>query len=254
MLLVYMQTKLCDTCNVLKEHHFFSSNKISTCSTCKNRIACNKYKEKNKDALKLKRQNRYLQQKDDPVFKAKQKQYLEKNKASRLQNMKEYCDKNRDRIRAYEKNKRNTNEPFRLQQNIQTILYHTLGSISERSRPGTATQIIGCSWDDYAAYLNDRLYFVSSNIPLQVDHVIPRGCPFFDFNNHDHIRACFHFTNSQFLPKPLNQSKNDKLPPGFDQTAFDEWLQKQLRQIERIQNENLSYQTVLSLQQSGDFQ
>ena len=248
-----MQTKLCNTCNVLKEHHFFSSNKSTTCSPCRNRIACNKYQEKHKDVLKLKRQNKYLQQKDDPVFKAKQKEYYEKTRPTQAKQTKEYRDNNRDRIRAHEKNRRNTNEPFRLQKNMQTILHKTLGSISERSRPGTAKQIIGCSWDDYAAYLHDRSNICNTE-PLHIDHVIPRGCPFFDFNNHDHIRACFHYTNSQYLPKYLNQSKNNKLPPGFDQHAFDVWLQKQLAQIEKIHNENLNYHSVLSQQQSGIFQ
>jgi len=168
---------------------------------------------------------------------------------------KDYKKSHRDQIKANQKSKRNSHEPYRLQTCIQTILYRTLRDLP---RPGTAKDIIGCSWDDFAAYLHQRKLLCDNSWntehTLHIDHVIPRRCPFFDFNNPDHIRACFHYTNSQYLPKHLNHRKSNTLPPGFDQHAFDLWLQKQLAQIDKIHKDNLSHQTVLSQQQSGNFQ
>jgi len=111
---------------------------------------------------------------------------------------KDYKKSHRDQIKANQKSKRNSHEPYRLQTCIQTILYRTLRDLP---RPGTAKDIIGCSWDDFAAYLHQRKLLCDNSWntehTLHIDHVIPRRCPFFDFNNPDHIRACFHYTNSR---------------------------------------------------------
>lgn len=263
-----MQSKLCVKCNELKEHHLFTTDASRhdslsiACKLCQKLLRQqNKHKIKeysnnyyiaNKETLSIKARQIYIAEKD--TIQQRNKDWRENNKEWVSAYNKIYKNSHKDQINIKHYFKRNINEPFRLQTCIQTILHRTLGNLS---RPGSAKEIIGCSWDDYTAYLHDRAptaHVCNNEHPLHIDHVIPRACPFFDFNNHDHIRACFHYTNTQYLPKHLNQSKNDTLPPGFDQTAFDAWLQKQLRQIDRIHNENLSFQTVLSLQLSGDFQ
>ena len=57
-------------------------------------------------------------------------------------------------------------------------------------------------------------------VEIVVDHIIP--CAAFDFSIAEHQRVCFNYKNLQYLDKPTNMSKSDKLPPGFD---FASWFE-----------------------------
>ena len=107
------------------------------------------------------------------------------------------------------------------------------------------------NWEHAVEYLKvKRNSHDLSYTKMDLDHII--CCKAFDFTIREHRIACFHFTNLQYLPPGENQNlKKAKLPPDFD---FDTWLQKQLVQIARIENEKLSFEDVLQLQKEGVFQ
>ena len=79
-----------------------------------------------------------------------------------------------------------------------------------------------------------------------VDFIIP--CAEYDLVKPNHQKACFHYTNLQWLTKPDIMKKGDKVPVGFD---FKSTLKKQLDLIARIEKDKLTYQQVLELQRAG---
>lgn len=83
-----------------------------------------------------------------------------------------------------------------------------------------------------------------------MDHIIP--CSAFDLTDLNHQKACFHYTNLQKLPSKENQhKKRNKLPEKFN---IVEWIEKQLEQIKKIEDDNLGWETVLELQKTKTFQ
>ena len=92
-------------------------------------------------------------------------------------------------------------------------------------------------------------WFIEQGIPsnkLDTDHIIP--CAEYKLEKPDHQKACFHFTNLQYLTEHANKRKGDKVPEGFE---FESTLQKQLDLIARIEKDKLTYQQVLEMQKTG---
>lgn len=172
------------------------------------------------------------------------KKHYNSNKANILEQQKSESSKTRRRQR--EKNKRHSDEAY----NLECILRKRLASILrfKRCRKTHKTfELIGCSTSSVHLYLNQK-----NNIDNQydIDHIIP--CSAFDFTNSDHQKACFHYTNLQKLPSRENQHrKRNKLPEDFN---IDFWVEKQLEQIKRIEDENLGWETVLDMQRNKIFQ
>ena len=92
-------------------------------------------------------------------------------------------------------------------------------------------------------------WFKEQGVPsnkLETDHIIP--CAEYKLENPDHQKACFHYTNLQFLKERDNKKKGDKVPEGFN---FKSTLKKQLDLIARIEKDKLTYQQVLEMQKTG---
>jgi hypothetical protein len=92
-------------------------------------------------------------------------------------------------------------------------------------------------------------WFKEQGVPskeLVTDHIIP--CAEYDLTNPDEQRACFHYTNLQFLTPVDNSKKSDRVPIGFN---FKSTLKKQLDLIARIEKDKLTYQQVLEMQRTG---
>ena len=152
-------------------------------------------------------------------------------------------------FRDYHRERRKVDENFamaaKLRGRLRTVLKG--GKYPERTM-----ELVGISESKHVIeYLKlKRNSHDLSYMNMDVDHII--CCKAFDFTIQEHRIACFHFTNLQYLPPGENQNlKKDKLPPDFD---FDTWLQKQLTQIARIENEKLSWEDVLQLQKDEIFQ
>lgn len=151
--------------------------------------------------------------------------------------------------RDYHRERRKVDENFamaaKLRGRLRTITKH--GENHEKTK-----YLVGISkWEHAVEYLKlKRNSHDLSYTKMDIDHII--CCKAFDLTIREHQIACFHFTNLQYLPPGENQNlKKDKLPLDFD---FDTWLQKQLVQIARIENEKLSWEDVLQLQKDGIFQ
>ena len=91
-------------------------------------------------------------------------------------------------------------------------------------------KLVGCTGDQLRTYLesnmSDELRTVDRS-DLHVDHIVP--CAIFDLSREDHQRACFHYTNLQYLHKNDNMRKQASLPPDFD---FDAWFVERSRRID----------------------
>ena len=172
------------------------------------------------------------------------KKHYNSNKTHILKQQKLESSKTRRRQR--EKNKRQGDEAY----NLECILRKRLASILrfKRCRKTHKTfELIGCSTSSVHLYLNQKN---NINNQYDIDHIIP--CSAFDFTNSDHQKACFHYTNLQKLPSRENQHrKRNKLPEDFN---IDFWVEKQLEQIKKIEDDNLGWDTVLELQKIKIFQ
>ena len=151
--------------------------------------------------------------------------------------------------RDYHRERRKVDENFAM----KAILRSRLSTVTRGGKcPERTMELVGISESKHVIeYLKSkRISHDPSYMDMDVDHII--CCKAFDFTIREHRIACFHFTNLQYLPPGENQNlKKAKLPPDFD---FDTWLQKQLVQIARIENDKLSWEDVLQLQKEGVFQ
>ena len=156
--------------------------------------------------------------------------------------------KNKHKIEAKRRERMKTDENFATKTRIRGRLSKIFKG---KIKWGKTKELTGISSWEYASnYLKHKNPVYNPLFQkIHIDHII--CCDAFDFTNPFHVIACCHYTNLQYLTENENTSKKDKLPPNFD---FDTWLQKQLVQIARIENEKLSWEDVLQLQKDGIFQ
>jgi hypothetical protein len=93
-------------------------------------------------------------------------------------------------------------------------------------------ELIGCTPDELLEHLERTISHEvralrDEGVEIVIDHIIP--CAAFDFTIPAHQRVCFYYTNLQYLDKPTNLSKSDKLPPGFD---FASWFEARAQSLE----------------------
>lgn len=220
----YIQTqKRCSKCKTLKsitEFHKDKSHKDRLRNQCK--ICKNKYT----------------------------RQYTIKNRESISANKKEYRKNNGDAIKQRKKinyARRQSDESYKLGCTLRRSLTRIIRS-KDCNKIDKSIELIGCSFSHAHLYLNEKNMNCIEN--CDVDHIIP--CSVFDFTLSNHQKACFHYTNLQKLPSKENQHvKRDKLPKNFN---IDSWIEKQLEQISRIEDDSLDWKTVLNMQKQGIFQ
>ena len=104
----------------------------------------------------------------------------------------------------------------------RTRLHHALKGESKTAK---TLELIGCTPDELLEHLERTMSpevraLRDEGVEIVIDHIIP--CAAFDFSIPEHQCVCFYYTNLQYLDKPTNMSKSDKLPDGFD---FASWFE-----------------------------
>lgn len=182
-----------------------------------------------------------------------ERHYKDKNRRDGLQKQCVQCDKaylatRKDEISAYHKkryqgirderiaqfveynrNRYQTDDAFRLSTNCRNRLRSVLKG---KLKAAKTLELVGCSSKELLDHLERTISHEvralrDEGIEIVIDHIIP--CAAFDFTIPAHQRVCFHYTNLQYLDKPTNLIKKDKLPPGFD---FASWFEARAQSLE----------------------
>ena len=146
----------------------------------------------------------------------------DKIRAQKKQHYEEHKDEIQANQTVYRRNRRQTDDAFRLLENCRRRLSYALKG---KSKAAKTLELIGCTPDELLEHLERTMSpevraLRDEGVEIVNDHIIP--CAAFDFSIAEHQRICFHYTNLQYLDKPTNMSKSDKLPPGFD---FASWFE-----------------------------
>jgi len=214
-----------------KKHHIVCETKL--CSNCRiEKIREEFYKNNaNKDGL-------------SGICITCRKNYLMNNKENTKETKRKWQKKNREYLRNKQKERIKNDPSFKTERILRCRLNAALYGNCKKE---TSKDLIGCSWEDIHLYLNEKSL---NDYQCDVDHIIP--CHVFDFTDPNHQKACFHYTNLQKLSSDENRNcKREKLPKNFN---VELWVEKQLEQIKKIEDDNLGWETVLELQKNKTFQ
>ena len=183
-----------------------------------------KYREENKDKINA-QLKKYREENKDKIS-AHMKKYYQAHKDEINARKKQHYEEHKDEIIAqqveYNRNRRQTDEVYRLLRNCRRRLNKALKGESKTAK---TLELIGCAPDELLEHLERTMSpevraLRDDEVEIVVDHIIP--CAAFDFSIPEHQRICFHYTNLQYLDAPTNGSKSDTLPDGFD---FASWFE-----------------------------
>ena len=215
--------------------------------------------QENKEAI-AEQSARYYQENKEAIAKWKAI-WRQDNKEAIAEQCARYYQENKEAIakqRAkYMKNRRQTDEGFRIEGNLRCRLNEATKGIKKKS--ASTMKLIGLEsgtqMKEYLALLNPEL----KGVKCDIDHRLP--CSIYDLTLPEHQKACFHYTNLQWLIPEVNQfKKGAKYPPDLN-SELDErnkfkkeapTLQKQLALISHIESHNLSFKQVVELQRAGN--
>ena len=190
--------------------------------TCKKCGQCEKHNKCKRDGLQAKCvqcKKAYRVANKDKIS-AYLRQHYEENKDKIRAHHKKYYEAHKDEIIAqhseYTRNRRQTDDAFRVLGACRTRLHHALKGELKAAK---TLELIGCTPDELLEHLERTMSpevraLRDEGVEIVIDHIIP--CAAFDFSIPEHQCVCFYYTNLQYLDKPTNLSKRDKLPPGFD--------------------------------------
>lgn len=249
--------KICSKCNIEKDLSEFCKNGNYHRSECK---SCYKAKVKNKQHIVCEMKlcsNCQIEKTRTEFYKNNanndglagqcitcRKNYLMNNKENTRETKRKWCKKNREHLINKQKERIKNDPSFKTERILRCRLNAALYGNCKKE---TSKDLIGCSWEDIHLYLNEKSL---NDYQCDVDHIIP--CHVFDFTNPNHQKACFHYTNLQKLSSVENRHhKREKLPDNFN---VESWVEKQLEQIKKIEDDNLGWETVLELQKTKTFQ
>lgn len=212
--------KTCTKCGQCEKHSKCKSSRDGLQAKC---VQCDKaHRVANKDKIIAYLRQHYEENKDER--RARQKAYREEHKDEIIARSRQRYQENKDEIIAqnieYKRNRRQTDDAFRLLDNCRARLTKALkGNL----KTATTLELIGCTSDELLEHLERTMSpevraHRDAGVEIVVDHIIP--CAAFDFSIPEHQRICFHYTNLQYLDAPTNMSKSDKLPDGFNFTSW----------------------------------
>lgn len=122
----------------------------------------------------------------------------------------------RERLRAYEKKKWDTDMNFRIAGTLRRRMRNALKGLSKSA---SSERLLGCSIQDFRIYLEskfeDGMTWDNYGRFWEIDHIMP--CAIFNLEDHGHQRRCFHFSNHQPLTVTDNRRKHTKhtICPSF---------------------------------------
>lgn len=245
----------CETFKLKSEYHRDKSRKTGLNERCKKCVALysTEYHEKNKDK-KCAYANEYYHKNKEQVSK-KKAAWNQKNKESIAEYQAVYIQEHKIERNQHSRDRYHSDDGYR----ILTNLRNRLNTVLKQSKKSTNTKkLVGIESGDlvkeYLALINPEL----KNVKCDIDHRIQ--CHLYDLTLQEHQKACFHYTNLQWLPAQINRVEKGGKYPHELKSELDErnkfkkdapTVQKQLALIAHIESRNLSFKQVVELQRSG---
>ena len=198
--------KTCSNCNSNLHLEQFSKNRKSKDglqSQCK---ACvKKYHEENKEVIK-EREKKYREENKEAISEQKKK-YYEENKEAIIEQKKKYNQEHKEERKEYLRNRRKTDEGFRISCNLRTRLCIALKGKTKSAR---TMELVGAPSIEFLRdYLEKTKVEGKDYSDAHIDHIRP--CASFDLTEPEQQMECFHYTNLQWLPAMENISNGAKL-------------------------------------------
>ena len=182
----------------------------------KHKLKAKEYRENNKEKILEIRKEYNKNNKEKISEKQKEwrennkeyrKEYRETNKEKISEKQKEWRENNKKRFNEYMRNKRRTDESFRIAGLCRARVKEALKG---KMKSMKTQELIGCSWKELAEYLENTKVIGKDYTDKHIDHIIP--CASFDLTEPDQLKRCFHYTNLQYLPAIENLKKSASVP------------------------------------------
>lgn len=187
------------------------------------------YNAKNKEALSIKRMERYYKNHELNLIKQRQnrsnrtpeqialkKEYDREYKKKNRDKYREWRELNKEAIREQKRiwgnKKAATDIQYRLKRNLRTRIRCALKP-SNAYKVDKSENLLGCTIEFYKSYLAD-LFTIGMNWDkfmegkIEIDHIKP--CKLFDLTKEEEQRACFNYKNTQPLWVEDNLIKGSK--------------------------------------------
>jgi len=142
------------------------------------------------------------------------KQTICRDCQSKVHKKYDYDRRNKECIRAYERNRYKTDISYRLKITLRSRLSHALNG---RTKSASTLTLLGCSIEELKQHLQQTALKNGykdfdiesySGLDYHIDHIKP--CSSFNLEDEDEQRKCFHWSNLQILTAVSNLSKGRK--------------------------------------------
>ena len=195
-----METKICSKCNkekLISEFPKCSRNKdgLDThCKECRNLVNKN-YRDNNKNSFSNMRRKHYAKNR---VRLLEQKSiYAAEHKQQKAEYDKQYRQRNKKRIRAYQGEWNKKSIKHKIVRNLRRRVHHALKG---ETKSESTLSLLGCSINYLKEYLESKFQqgMTWDNYgEWHIDHIKP--CSAFDLSDPVQQKECFAYTNLQPL-------------------------------------------------------
>ena len=122
-----------------------------------------------------------------------------------LDKIKKYNEQNKERRNIYLKNKRETDDKFRLISNTRCRIHHALNG---KSKSISTKDILGIDIETYKKWIEWQMTPEMNWQNIEIDHV--KAICLFDISNDEQLKEAFNWRNTQPLLKKDHQQKGIK--------------------------------------------
>jgi len=139
------------------------------------------------------------------------KQYREENKQYFNQYSHHHYHTKKELYREWNRNKYNSDIEFRLK-HITAARISSALSTYQTLKQNRTIEYLGCTIEEYTQYLEQKftpdMTWDNHGEYWEIDHIKPIDA--FNLSQEDQLYECFHYTNTQPLPKVDNREKSNK--------------------------------------------
>ena len=142
----------------------------------------------------------YLKKKDKIILKTK---HWNKNNPEKVkQNQKKYKEQNKEKRNIYLKNKRETDDNFRLISNTKNRIYKSLKGMTKYL---STKKVLGIDIETYKKWIKWQMTPDMTWDNIEIDHVRPISL--FDISDDEQLKEAFNWRNTQTLIKEIHQKR-----------------------------------------------
>lgn len=228
-----LKTKVCTKCKVEKAIAQFRITRkgimIPRCNSCTQEVR-RKWRKENrakqletqsvyykKNKIKILEQAKIRYQNNIDKIKEYNKQYNIANFEKLRDQKKEYIRNNKPsydrRMREYVKKRRQSDVEYNIKYKLRCRVLNALKNNKGKKSLKTE-QLLGCNVRFFRDYIKSKFiegmsWELFMNGKIHIDHKIP--CDYFDLNNEEDQKRCFHYSNMQPLWPIDNIKKGNKI-------------------------------------------